>query len=129
MTDSDTVETSDTSLDATLDRIEADVRRTGEWISGLRQTNRKFKLERPSWETDDDSLAVTIRRIEKIVAQHDANKHDAVLTIREAAEYARCTKPNGNPRDTFYAAVTKKFGQRKRVWRSEVDQLIADGLV
>src|SRR5205807_8397648 len=119
----------DPSLDAMLDRIEADVRRTDEWISGLRCTGRKFKLLRPSWETDGDSVARSIRRGEKIVAQHDASKHDALFTIKEAAEYAHCTKPNGAARDSFYAAVTKAHGQRKSVWRSEVDQLIADGLV
>jgi hypothetical protein len=50
-----------------------------------------------------------------------------VLTLPEAAKYARCTKPNGTPRDSFYAAIKREFGSRKRVYRDEIDALIETG--
>jgi hypothetical protein len=121
--------TFDPSLAAMLDRIEADVDRTDQWITSLRRTTRRLKEVRPSWETDDDEVARAIRRSDKIVTRYDANKHDTLFTMQEAAEYARCTRPDGRPQDSFYNAVKRlnDGNRRQRIWRSEVDEMIAKG--
>ena len=56
---------------------------------------------------------------------HSASGH--FLTLPEAARYAGCAKPNGQPRDSFYAAVRLELGPRKRVRRNEIDDLITRG--
>jgi hypothetical protein len=58
----------------------------------------------------------------------EAQKHRGpILTLPKAARYAGCTKPNGTPRDSFYSAIKRELGTRRRVWTSEIDDLIERG--
>jgi hypothetical protein len=51
------------------------------------------------------------------------------LTIPEAARHAGRAKPNGQARDSFYVAIKRELGPRKRVGRHEIDDLIERGLL
>lgn len=49
------------------------------------------------------------------------------LTLLEGAKYARALRPNGRPRDSFYAAIKRHIGERRLVRVSELDRLIEEG--
>jgi hypothetical protein len=78
-------------------------------------------------------LALLDKRAEAIArrsAEAPPSPHSAVghfLTLPQAARYAGCAKPNGQPRDSFYTAIRVELGQRKRVRREEIDDLITSG--
>lgn len=80
--------------------------------------------------TEAADLTAILERIEAHVATLAAGEDPAPkpwLTLAEAAEYARCTKPDGRPRDRFYTAVRNHIGDRRLVQRDEIDDLLREG--
>jgi hypothetical protein len=125
-------QTPDESFDSVLDRVEADAKaaefyrwRVATMQPALRRVLDGLRELRPDGLDGDDETAKLARRLEAIVS----TKADAEpwMSLQEGAKYAGCTKPDGRPRNSYYAAISKHLGKRQHVQASEIDGLRREG--
>jgi hypothetical protein len=119
------------ALDSALTGVECDLkaaafysRRGRQALALLVELADLYKSRAQDWLTSDSEEARLTRRIE---ALREADEPAIeLLDARAAATILGLTKPDGSPRDSFYARVAPAIGYRVgKTWRFPADRVAA----